>query len=59
MSRFILLCLDSPNQVALGRADVINIVAALNAAHEAADGVPTEFDRLRARLEEAFADDVR
>jgi len=54
-----LVCLDSPNQVALGNADMQNIVAALNAAHEAADGEPTEFDRLRSRLEATFSGDVR
>ena len=57
--RFMLVCLDSPNQVALGNADMQNIVAALNAAHEAADGEPTEFDRLRSRLEATFSGDVR
>lgn len=39
----------------LSRVDMINMLAALNAAHEAAHPQPTEYGRLFQRIDEAFA----
>ena len=56
--RFVLVNLDSPNQIELNNADLHNLAWALRYAHEAAGGIDTEYEKLRLRLVDAFAADL-